>query len=363
VDRATVDVYEASADLWLARRQPRFRDRTAAFATRVGPTGPTADLGCGPGFYTDLLPAPTVALDAACSMLALLPARAPAALRVQGDLEALPFRRGALAGAWARNSYVHLPRALVPAALAQLHLSLRLDAPVELTFFGGAGEGRGLFADDDVPGRYFSLWAETQLADVVVGAGFEVDELATETNSRGEQSFTVRARRGRRLPDFVGPGLRLLLCGLNPSVYSADAGVGFARPGNRFWPAALAAGIVTRDRDVWRTLRADRVGMTDLVKRATVSAAELSATEYAEGLARVDRLAAWLEPGAVCFLGLSGWRAVIDRQATAGPQVHRVGGRPTYLMPNPSGLNAHARVADLADHLRAAAALADLAAG
>ena len=59
----------------------------------------------------------------------------------------------------------------------------------------------------------------------------------------------MQATRARSLPDTVGPGMRLLVCGLNPSVYSADAGIGFARPGNRFWPAAIAAGIVTVDRD------------------------------------------------------------------------------------------------------------------
>jgi len=74
---------------------------------------------------------------------------------------------------------------------------------------------------------------------------------------------------------------------------------------------------------------------------------------------RVERLVRWLSPGAVCFVGLAGWRAVVDRRATAGVQHDSFAGRPTYVMPNPSGLNAHARVDDLAAHLRAAAALAD----
>jgi len=71
---------------------------------------------------------------------------------------------------------------------------------------------------------------------------------------------------------------------------------------------------------------------------------------------RVDRLAGWLQPDAVCIIGLDGWRKVVDRRAVAGWQEHAVGGRPAYLMPNPSGLNAHAQVPDLAAHLRAAAA-------
>ena len=165
--------------------------------------------------------------------------------------------------------------------------------------------------------------------------------------------------RARTLPDTVGPGMRLLLCGLNPSIYSADRGMGFARPGNRFWPAALAAGIVSRDRDPAHALLHHRVGMTDLVKRATIGAKELTVDEYRAGAERVRRLVEWLQPGAVCFVGLAGWRAAIDRKAVAGPQPEPFGGRPAYVMPNSSGLNAHATPAILADHLRAAAALAD----
>src|SRR5206468_2858704 len=129
-------------------------------------------------------------------------------------------------------------------------------------------------------------------------------------------------------------GLRLLVCGLNPSLYAADAGVGFARPGNRFWPAAQRAGVLHHDRDPWRTVALDRVGMTDLVKRATVGARELTPAEYCAGFARVERLAAWLQPSAVCFLGLAGWRAAVEARAIAGVQPRPLGGRPVYVMPN-----------------------------
>jgi TDG/mug DNA glycosylase family protein len=152
--------------------------------------------------------------------------------------------------------------------------------------------------------------------------------------------------------------MRLLVCGLNPSLYAADAGVGFARPGNRFWPAALAAGLVTRDRDPGHALRVHGVGFTDAVKRATVGADELPATELRAGMARVERLCAWLRPGALCVLGLAGWRAAVDRRAVAGPQQQRLGGVPVYVMPNPSGRNAHTTPAALMDHLRRAMALA-----
>src|SRR5690606_26852008 len=103
------------------------------------------------------------------------------------------------------------------------------------------------------------------------------------------------------------------------------------------------------------------MGMTDLVKRATATAAELTAGEYRFGLARVERLVRWLRPRAVCFVGLAGWRAAVDRRATAGVQPVEVGGVPVYVMPSTSGLNARTPLAELTDHLRAAARLADRA--
>ena len=220
-----------------------------------------------------------------------------------------------------------------------------------------AGETSGPLDDDDFPGRYFAGWAVDALADVLVGAGFAIDSLAVDDDN----PFWVEARvtRARTLPDTVGPGMRLLVCGLNPSVYAADAGIGFARPGNRFWAAALAAGIVTVDRDPRAALTGHGVGMTDLVKRATPRADELTRDEYRDGFARVERLARWLRPGAVCFVGLAGWRAAVDRNAVAGVQATTCGGRPVYVMPSTSGLNARVPPAALAEHLRAAAALAD----
>jgi len=155
--------------------------------------------------------------------------------------------------------------------------------------------------------------------------------------------------------------MRLLVCGLNPSVYSADVGSGFARPGNRFWPAAVAAGLVSRERDPRHALAAHGIGMTDLVKRATARADGLTDDEYRAGAQRIERLVEWLQPGAVCFVGLSGWRAAVDRRARAGVQPTPFGGRTAYVMPNTSGVNGHASLAALTDHLRRAAELADAA--
>jgi TDG/mug DNA glycosylase family protein len=201
-------------------------------------------------------------------------------------------------------------------------------------------------------------WTPEELRYVLTGAGFHTERI--EPHPQRTRGQVARVTRLRTLPDFVGPGMRLLVCGLNPSEYSADAGVGFARPGNRFWPAALAAGLVTVARDPWHALAEDGVGFTDLVKRATPNANVLTAEEYRTGLDRVEWLTRWLRPQAVCFVGLAGWRAAVDRRAVAGVVgAADVLGVPTYLMPSTSGRNASSRPATLVAHLRAAASLAD----
>jgi TDG/mug DNA glycosylase family protein len=286
-------------------------------------------------------------------MLALARSHAPEALLVQGDLEALPFRAGALAGAWARASYLHVPAPRLPLALADLHRALAPDAAVELALKRGP-DGWGELDADRFAGRRFGRWEPERLADVVAGGGFLLDDVAAD-----DEWIWVRARRGRMLADTVGAGMRLLVCGLNPSLYTADAGVGYARPGNRFWPAALASGLLTRDRDPLAALRDHGVGMTNLVLRATPRADEVSPLEYRQGTARVERLVRWLRPRAVCVVGITGWRIAVDRKAAVGLQPRRFGGRPVYVMPNTSGLNAHAKPADYAHHLRAAAELAN----
>lgn len=361
-DRTTLAVYEANAEAWAARRRPRDPPRTQAFAerARAAGLGPVADLGCGPGWDAAALPRPTIALDGAKAMLDLVPDHAPAALRVQADLLALPLRRGALGGAWASKSYVHLARSEVPMALWDLHRSLAFGAGIELRVFRGDLE-HGPHPNDDFPGRSFSLWDSDHLRDVVTGAGFDIDSLEVDPRPQADD-LVVCATRARALADTVGPGMRLLVCGLNPSLHAADAGIGYAGPGNRFWPAATAAGVVSVPRDPLRALLDDGIGMTDLVKRATPRAADLRADEFRAGLARLERLCGWLKPGAVVMVGLAGWRAAVDRLAQPGWQPRRLGGRAVYLMPSTSGLNAATSPAELVEHLRSAAHLAGRAA-
>lgn len=355
MDRPTVEIYDAQSARYEAQRSPRFLREAGRFGKQVT-SGPVADLGCGPGWYTAAIGRPAVAFDAALAMLHRTAEVAPDSWLVQGDLQALPFRRGALGGAWARNTYVHVAAVHVPLALADLHRALRVDAPAELTFFGGEREGRDVLADDDLPGRWFSTWSVERLTDAVVGAGFGIDALAERRNRHGNLELTVRARRERTLPDTVGPGMRLLVVGLNPSLHAADADVGFVTPGNRFWPAAIEAGLVSRDRDPRHALLGHGVGMTDLVKRATPRADALTRDEYRSGVERLERLCAWLEPRAVCVVGLAGWRAAVDRKATPGWQDRPTGDRPVYVMPSTSGLNAATSLSDLIAHLQRASA-------
>lgn len=185
------------------------------------------------------------------------------------------------------------------------------------------------------------------LGRVVAAAGFA---------ARGAiRSTAVTADAVRALPDHVGPGMRLLCCGLNPSLHAADAGVGYVTANNRFWRAMAQAGLSTRDRDPVHLLRHDRIGMTDLVKRPTARADELRAAEYREGVARLDQLCDWLRPRAVAVVGLAGWRAAVDRKASVGWQERHLGSSPVYVLPSTSGLNAGTSLDDLVAHLQTAA--------
>ena len=359
MDRPTIDVYDARADEWLADRAPRHLDDARRFGERVDGPGPVLDAGCGPGWYAEALGSRVVALDASRAMIDLARDRAPGAWPVQADLAHLPVARGALAGAYANRSYVHLARSSLPLAWHDLHRSLALGAPIELVLFPTDDE-LAPYPDDPFAGRRFSGWRRPLLDHVLAGAGF--DEVAIDDRSGTHtEHLVVQARRARTLADTVGPDMRLLVCGLNPSLHATDAGIGFVTPGNRFWPAALAAGVVSADRDPVHALVHDGVGMTDLVKRASPRAAELRRDEYVAGLERLDSLVSWLRPRAVCVVGLAGWRAAADRRATAGVAARTIGGRPVYVMPNPSGINGSSTLDDLTGHLRAAAALADRA--
>lgn len=340
MDKPTVAAYEGddAAQRYLDRRGAYEPTRAEAFGHRA--TGWRVDLGCGPGHYTALLGAPLVSLDASHAML-----RRVDGTRVRADLAALPFRRAALGGAWASKSYQHIAHEALPLALADLHRSLEPSAPLVMNVFTGEGS-QITDADDDFPGRLFSWWEPARLQATIEGAGFVIEDVQVNGHH-----IELHATRARMLPDFVRPGLRVLFCGYNPSLYAADRGVPFARPGNRFWPAVLASGLLTVDRDPWHAVHHHDVGFTDMVKRASVAAAELTKTELRAGFERVTNVCEWLRPEVLCVLGVGGWRDLVNRKASIGWQPETVGGSRVYVMPNPSGLNASTQHEGFVEHL------------
>src|SRR5918996_2469336 len=211
MDRATVDIYDRSAVTYAQRRRAHEPERAPTFAAAVPAGELRVDLGCGPGLYLPYLGGPVVAADAAPAMVAEAQRRHTGVAGVACDLEALPFRRGSVAGIWARKCLQHVTPEQVPLALAGLHRALRVGGVLDLTVFAGDGD-RWTDGDDDFPGRYFALWRPDPLRDLLVGAGFDIDELAVADDDRHRaesRPLVARARRARTLPDTVGPDMRL----------------------------------------------------------------------------------------------------------------------------------------------------------
>ena len=160
----------------------------------------------------------------------------------------------------------------------------------------------------------------------------------------------IAAAYGKKVPDLIAPGLRVLFCGINPSLYSAAVKHHFARPGNRFWPTLYAAGFTERllHPSEERELLAAGYGITNLADRATASADELTAEELVRGGQRLKVKVTRYEPRVVAFLGVTAYRKAFDQpEARVGRQAEKLGASETWVLPNPSGLNAHYQLADL----------------
>lgn len=159
------------------------------------------------------------------------------------------------------------------------------------------------------------------------------------------------------------PGPRLIFVGINPGLRSAELGQHFARPGNRFWPALHAGGITPRlfRPDEQDELPALDVGITNLVSRPSATAAELAPEELRHGRQRLEALVAQRAPRIVAILGLTAYRTAFERRhAVAGLQAERFGAAALWVLPNPSGLNAHTRPAEHAAGFRSVADAAGL---
>ncbi|PTR30320.1 G/U mismatch-specific uracil-DNA glycosylase [Rhodococcus sp. OK519] len=174
----------------------------------------------------------------------------------------------------------------------------------------------------------------------------------------------LEAFRNAEVPDLIGPECRLLFVGINPGLWTAATGAHFARPGNRFYPALLRAGIVDRridpsagmstaDRDL---LVSRGVGITNLVRRATARADELTADELRSGGTDLRETVARVRPNVIAVAGITAYRKAFGmRTAVTGRQPEEFAETPLWVVPNPSGLNAHDTVDSLAQAYRAAA--------
>jgi TDG/mug DNA glycosylase family protein len=160
----------------------------------------------------------------------------------------------------------------------------------------------------------------------------------------------IAAAEGRTVPDVIRPGLDVLFVGINPGLYSGAVGHHFARPGNRLWKTLHGAGFTPRVLTAFEEheLLDHRVGITNLVPRATRGAEDLDIRELVEARAEIEAKVCRERPRVVAFLGLGAYRTAFGRpKASVGPQDHRICDALVWVLPNPSGLNAHYQLGDL----------------
>jgi double-stranded uracil-DNA glycosylase len=181
-------------------------------------------------------------------------------------------------------------------------------------------------------------------APVVPAGPNEPDGQAGHGPPRPPSRADLTAARELTIPDIVAPGLLVLFAGINPGLYSAATGQHFARPGNRFWPALHRSGFTPRQLrpDEQRQLLESGLGITNIVARATARADELTTAELRSGGASLAALADRLGARCLAVLGITAYRAAFGAtDAVVGPQPLRRGDTLVWVLPNPSGLNAH----------------------
>jgi TDG/mug DNA glycosylase family protein len=155
---------------------------------------------------------------------------------------------------------------------------------------------------------------------------------------------------GKTVPDVIAPGLRVLFCGINPGLYTAAVGHHFARPGNRFWPALHQSGFTNRLLSPFEEheLLKLRLGVTNVVARATATAAELTHADFIKGGRLLRNKVRRFQPRCVAVLGVGAYRAAFAQpKAVIGEQAERIGEVRVWVLPNPSGLNANYQLDEL----------------
>ena len=154
----------------------------------------------------------------------------------------------------------------------------------------------------------------------------------------------ILAARDKTIHDVLAPGLQVIFCGINPGLYSAAVGHNFARPGNRFWPAIFAAGFTDRLLSPFeeRELLRYGCGITNIAARATATAAELSNEELRDGARTLRNKMKRYRPKCVAMVGIGAYRIAFGQpKATIGLQPDKIDAATVWVLPNPSGLNAH----------------------
>ncbi len=160
----------------------------------------------------------------------------------------------------------------------------------------------------------------------------------------------IRAATGKTVPDIIAPNLHILFCGINPSLYSAAVGHHFARPGNRFWRSLYAAGFTERLLAPFedRALVQFGYGLTNIVDRSSARADELDAEELVIGQRQLSAKVQHYRPQCLAVLGIGAYRTAFNRpKAVMGRQDESLDGAIVWVLPNPSGLNAHYQLEDL----------------
>ena len=160
----------------------------------------------------------------------------------------------------------------------------------------------------------------------------------------------IAAAEGKTVPDVITPDLKVLFCGINPGLYTAAIGHHFGRPGNRFWPALYAGGFTDRQLSPFeeRELLPRGYGISNIVARASARADDLTDEELRKGAEVLTRKVNRYRPVFIAFLGITAYRAAFSRpKAVLGRQPETLGEAAIWVLPNPSGLNAHHSAADL----------------
>lgn len=179
----------------------------------------------------------------------------------------------------------------------------------------------------------------------------------------------LEAARDVTVPDLIGPGVRLLFVGINPGLWTAATQTHFAHPGNRFYPALFAAGIIRREIDRGGGMSGDDrahlvergIGITNVVHRTTAKASELTAAELRAGGEQLRAFVRAHRPSVVAIAGITAYRSAFRQpKAAMGEQHTGFEGARLWVVPNPSGLNAHETVTSLADAYRAPAEAAGI---